>query len=283
MIEFDLMARASTKDKELVDKLILEWNSPANNGKYLLLVESNNDKQFYYKFFDHKTVAIRQTEGCNLMRKVLNKMDSTNITYFAIKDSDFDRVSKINPSNSNCFLTDCHDHEMMCLHEKEVMTQLFRNNMVEYEEKIVDSIFEELKVLSHLKWYNYCNHCNLNFNRFYPDQEDIDKLKSFDYIINKIEPQLDDSESAHSFSEHDVSSFIDTQDIYDQFEITNGHDFLRRLIVYFHSVGCKSINHNIIRVQLYSLFNFSHFKNTQLYQEIFKWGQGKQNVFYNSL
>lgn len=280
MKEFDLRARTSSKDVDMVNKFILEWNSPAFCGKHLLLVESINDKQFYYRFFNNETVEIRQTEGCNLMKKVLVTLDSTSIPYFAIKDSDFDRVSRKHPSNSNCFLTDCHDHEMMCLHEKEVMTQLFRTNMVECEDIVVNSIFEELAMLSHIKWYNYCNHCNLNFKLFHPEQENINNLQSFDYIMSHIVVRSTDSESVPSFTEQDVYSFVDAQDNYDYYEITNGHDFLKRLIVYFHSIGCKGINENILRIQLYNLFTFSHFEKTQLYQEILKWGQGKP-IFYN--
>lgn len=272
MSDFDIKNRDKEKPEDTAFRIKMKWDSPAFDGKYLLLVEDNDDRKCFFKFFDPKMVEFEVSRGCSRMLQILNFIQDYKIPNFAIQDSDFARACKCMPSKDNVFFTDFHDHEMMCLSEKDVMKALFLNNGICFDEVLVNEVFDDLKMLSYFKWYNYSNHLNVNFDGYNPSGKETSDLRSFNSIFNAVKPQSPHCVS--SISEKNILDFVKDQKEQNPFEITNGHDFLGVLSQKMKK-KYKDIVHNLsdaqIRMIIYSSFTMKYFIKTKLYKSIFTW------------
>lgn len=274
MSEFDLEERTRTKVEAIANDLKMQWDNPANDGKYLLLVEHINDRKCYFKLFNSNKVEIKTTRGCNNMYRVFTAIQPFGIPNFAIQDSDFARVCGRIPTEPNYFITDRHDHEMMCLSDNDVLQEMFSNLAIAYDESLVNEVFADLTMLTDIKWYNYHHHLNINFKGFKPCGKAKADLVSFDSICCEVIPQ-----SPHctvSITEIDVLDFVGSQPPQDRFEITNGHDFLDILS---QSIEQKYNEPNINREKLlpiiYACFTPARFARTELYHNIRAWAGEK--------
>lgn len=271
--------RAKTKPEEIANSIKMEWDSPAFDGKVLLLVENNNDRKCYFKLFNHNTVEIRTTGGCNGMKRLFDAFQPFGIPNFAIQDSDFARVCGRMPIERNYFLTDYHDHEMMCLSDNEIMVAIFENHAIAYDSDLVAMTFDELKTLSYFKWFNYHHHLNLNFKGYKPRGKSKVDLMSFGSIYNDVRPQS--PKCTVIITEDDVSAFVSSQTKQSFFEITNGHDFLDMLSLNIaNKYSIHDINQDSLRAIIYSCFTFSRFVKTMLYQAIKDWARTSSEVLF---
>ena len=222
--DFDLEERSKNKIEERANRIKMEWDTPAFDGKMLLLVENKNDRRCYFKLFNPNHVEIQTTEGCNNMKRLFTAIQMTGVPNFAIQDSDFARVCGSPLPKENYFITDRHDHEMMCLENEEVMKALFSNKATVYDQSIVEEVFDDLIVLSQYKWYNYYHHLNINFKGYKVRGHTKADLCSFSAINGEVMPQ---SPNCHvAIKEADVTTFVAGQPKIDRFELTNGHDFV---------------------------------------------------------
>lgn len=279
MSDFDMEERARSKPEEIANSLKMEWDSPSFDGKTLLLVEFEADERCYYKLFNHEKVEIRTTMGCNSMKRLFDAIQPHGIPNFAIQDSDFARVCGRIPAEPNYFVTDWHDHEMMCLRDGDVMKDLFANLAIEYDESLICTTFEDLKMLSHFKWFNYHYHLNVNFKGYKPRGKAKEELRSFDAIYDVVKTQSPCC--SVTITEVDVTTFVSSQTPQDVFEITNGHDFLDIL-----SQGIEEkhrlhgLNREKLQPIIYACFTFERFARTQLYQDIRSWAGEKADSLF---
>lgn len=277
--EFDFENRSAKNVEEISNSIRMQWNTPTNDGKFLLLVENDDDRDCYFKLFNSAAVEIRTTRGCNNMRRLFMAIQSTDVPNFAIQDSDFARVCGREPAESNYFITDRHDHEMMCLENEDIMRSIFVNCSINYDAMLVDAIFDDLKVLSSFKWYNYHHHLNVCFKGYKVRGKNKDELHSFDSIYAVVKSHSPNC--TETISEEDVDAFVDNYPAQNNFEITNGHDFLDRLAQY---IGERTANPSLktdkLRIIMYASFTPNCFRNTQLYQKIRVWaGDVSERLF----
>lgn len=265
--------RNTVTPDSIADELIEMWKSPAFNGKVLVLVEGGGDRTFYYKFFNKENAAIRDCKGCKKVVEVYkllqNKAKFNNIT---IKDSDFDRLNGKPELGINFFYSDCHDYEMMCMKNVTTVKKLFANLAVEYDEDIINRVFEDLKYLSFFKWYNYTFHTNYNFRKFSVTDKTVEQLNDFDYIHNCL---MVVSTNCNKIEKKTLEDFIESksQSQYDLYEMTNGHDFIKRMI---HHIKKKyntltNINEEKLKNTLHPCYDIRDFKLTNLYKGIQQW------------
>lgn len=270
MSEFDLEERETKKVDEIADSLKMQWDTPAFDGKILLLVENDTDRRCYYKLFNEDKVELKTTRGCNCMRRLFLAIQQYDIPNFAIQDSDFARVCNREPEESNYFLTDCHDHEMMCFANQNVMADVFKNLAIRYDQPLIDNVFEDLKMLSYFKWYNYCNHLNINFKGYKPRGKKSDELRSIKEIFDVVKSHSPNRKK--DIVESEVLEFVSNQSKQSLFEITNGHDFLDKLS---QSIGDKygmpTLLGEHIRPIIYTCFTIDRFVDTNLYKAICNW------------
>lgn len=279
MSEFDLEERETQKVEEIAQSIKMQWDTPTFDGKILLLVEFDTDKRCYYKLFNEDNVELRTTRGCNCMRRLFLAIQQYNIPNFAIQDSDFARVCNRIPTEANYFITDCHDHEMMCFANRNVMIDVFKNLAIRYDQPLVDEVFEDLKMLSYLKWYNYDQHLNLNFKGYKPRGKNKIDLRSINTIFGVVKNHS--PKRNKDITEKEVLDFVKNQPLQSFYEITNGHDFLDLLsqsISEKYSMPYLLGDH--LRPIIYTCFTIDRFVNTNLYKEICIWaGNGASLLF----
>lgn len=281
MSEFDIEERTRSKVEEIASSIKMQWCTPTYDGKILLLVEDQDDKNCYFKFFNYDLVEIRTSAGCNKMRHLFDILRLYSIPLFAIQDSDFARVCDKIPKEENYFITDCHDHEMMCLNNPKVMKAIFVNNAVNYDLELVKSAFDYLRMLSHFKWYNYKYHLNVNFRGYKVCGKKKEELCSFDAIYNTVKPHSPKCTSL--IKEFHINDFIKEQNRQSDFELTNGHDFLdlmTQLIEEKYNLHGKIKNN--LRTIMYSSFTLDCFKDTNLYRNVYTWAGEKADVLFVS-
>lgn len=270
MSDFVLEEREKNNPEMIARDIKMQWDTPAYDGKFLLLVEHDNDKRCYFKMFNPDKVAIKTSRGCNCMKRLFDAVQPYGIPNFAIQDSDFARVCGRQPREINYFLTDCHDHEMMCLSDIEVMKSIFINLAQLYDPALVSEVFDDLKMLSFFKWYNYDQRLMVNFRGYKARGKSKADLHSFAVIYSIVKPQS--PKCAKVITETDIREFISRQISWNMFETTNGHDFLDLLSQY---IGLKyrmpNLNSEHLRPIIYTSFTLNRFKNTQLYKDIYDW------------
>lgn len=272
--DFDLEERSRNKVEERANRIKMEWDTPAFDGKILLLVENNNDKRCYFKLFNPDHVEIQTTEGCNNMRHLFAAIQVTGVPNFAIQDSDFARVCGNEPPEDNYFITDHHDHEMMCLANEDVMKALFVNKAIAYDSAMVDEVFSDLVLLSHYKWYNYYHHSNVNFKGYKVRGHSKADLCSFGAISCEVMPQSPNCHEA--ITEADVTSFVAAQPQIDRFELTNGHDFIDLLAQRIsEKVQENNLRTDDLRIIMYANYVTALFVRTNLYHSICNWAGDK--------
>lgn len=279
MSEFDLEERDRQDAESIANSLKMQWDNPSFDGKILLLVEFDTDRRCYYKFFNEDKVELRTTRGCNSMRRLFNAVQKYDIPNFAIQDSDFSRICNCKPTEDNYFITDFHDHEMMCVSNINVMKDIFSNLAIKYDQLLVNQVFADLEMLSYLKWYNYDQHLNINFKGYNPRGKKRVELTSIDTIWGIVRPHSPNRKK--EVCEAEVLEFVSKQPKQSVFEITNGHDFLDLLS---QSIGQKYAMPGLvgdhIRPIIYTCFTLDRFVNTDLYKSICKWAGDEAHVLF---
>ena len=279
MSEFNLEQREKQLPKDVARSIKMQWDTPSFDGKTLLLVEDETDKRCYFKLFNKNKVVIKTSQGCNKMKHLFDELQQLDIPNFAIQDSDFARICNKRPKENNYFLTDCHDHEMMCLANEDVMEGIFLNLALDNDRDLVQEIFDDLKVLSYFKWYNYDHHLNFKFKGYSPKGKTKADLHSFSAIFNIVKSHS--SNCCTIVTSDDLYSFVAIHSEPNVYEITNGHDFLIMLSQAIENKYKKpNLRVELLRTLIYANFTIDKFVKTNLYTAICSWaGDNAKELF----
>lgn len=272
----------STKPEDIANQYILEWRTPQKANKVLILVEGPDDYEFYYRFFNYTNSEIKHSNGCGNIMRIFSLIQGMILNNIAIKDSDFARLCAMSPPVSNFFYADAHDYEMMCLKHEETRRELFGVLAMDYDESICESIFQELKLLSFFKWYNYLHHLNYKFKAFKVANYTAEQLNDFDYIHDEISSF---SQPKRSVSASEMEEFQSKNSACCKFELTNGHDFINRLCKYLKDIRREFNKENEISIKhrLHPCFRLNAFAQTDLYQAILQWEEHQGVDFLNKI
>ncbi len=248
----------------------MEWRTPIYKDKVLILVEGKSDKCFYYKFFNSETSEIRNSQGCRKLKEIHERLLCCHsIKNITIRDSDFERLNGTLLSINGFFYTDAHDYEMMCLRDEQTRKELIENLVtINYSEEVFENIFEELKCISYFKWYNYTKHLSYNFDSFSVTSFEKDQLNDFDFIHGEIHPK---SRKAKVVTKTILNKFKTDHNTCDPYELTCGHDFIKRLCFYLKKEHRIQKKENDIKDIMRPCFRMDSFKRTELYHSICAW------------
>ncbi len=262
--------QATRNAETKVNEFIQEWRVPANINKVLVLVEGKDDRIFYFKFFRSEATAIKDCGGCGKMKDIYPLLDATSICHIAIKDSDFARLNSIMPIDDNFFYADAHDYEMMCLNNENACVELFENLGIKYEDSLLEKVFRELNYLSFFKWFNYTYHSNYNFAPFSVEGLTDGQLASYSFIHGKVSLV---SPRCVPIRENELNEFISSHASCDKYELTNGHDFIKRLCHHIKTgyTEHNKLNEERLRNVLHPCFRLDAFVQTVLYRDINVW------------
>lgn len=255
----------------IVGKLILEWKTPQNNHKVLLLVEGPKDVEFYEPFFNEATCGIRPGGGCSNLKNIDSaiSIDATNIKkHIIIRDSDFLRVNASISPKEHIFYADFHDHEMMCISNNEVLTRTATKCGIACASYLFQEITDELKVLSYLKWYNYTNHSKYKFKHLDLVNISTSNLTDINYLYPLVSENTSDINT--STFQKEFAYFSTSRCCANIAEITNGHDFMKRFIARLKQER-KQISEAKCQKYLHKEYGLGEFSQSNLYSSIFEW------------
>ena len=260
------------KHDTIAAKLILEWKTPQNNGKVLLLVEGKKDVDFYKHYFSSVTCGVRPGGGCSSLKKVSNEILNEGITikkHIIIRDSDFSRVNGRILSDGYVFYADAHDHEMMCIKNDSAFTRTASKCGLSNSNSIYNHITNELKTLSYFKWYNYTLNKKYDFKHIDIVNISEANLNDINYLFSCI-PNLDPNiDSSIVFDDFHVFSASRTH--VDLSEVTNGHDFIKRFITHLRKIEHKQIAEKKFLEYLHEEYGMAEFSQSDLYSNINAW------------
>lgn len=256
-------------------KMLLQ--SPKCSKKILVIVEGIDDKKLFDSLFNEHKAYVYNVGGCGLFGRILEELYSAYSSRFiVIKDSDFDVLDGIKYEYLNLFHTDGHDQEMMEMTDrfaKKINLEFCNDSKLDVME-----VEKEIENVSYIKWYNERKNLNLRVDRFKPYQgfyNGRDKISISDAIKKLYD--LDDNAEKMDICERDIEIFIESNKTDDYSNLTNGHDMCEAISRKMHYLkekdnGIKPLNAENIPHFLRVSYSLEEFKETQLFNELKKWG-----------
>lgn len=225
------MREASEKvtDAKVADVKSL-FDTHVNDGKVIVVVEGQDDKEVYEKVMDVNAVCWYIDCNCDKHFVIL---DALNGRYgerlLAIKDADFDRLEGTATSYPNMLLTDTHDMEGMIV--TECLPALQGEDAVRCQGIELTEIYAELVDVSYLKWFNHASHCGINFGDSALDL-DIDAYFN-DCVANTDNVITVTLADMYAFKTAHLGVSIK--------ELCNGHDIFER--IYIRAKAANVVNY----------------------------------------
>lgn len=256
----------------IAGRLILEWKTPQNSQKVLLIVEGPSDVNFYGTFFKTSTCGIRSGGSCSSLNKIHAEIleKGTNIKkHIIIRDSDFSRVNGCHPQDKCIFYADTHDHEMMCVSDSDVLARVVSKEGLSETDTLFRNITEELRMLSYFKWYNYTYNKKISFKHIDLVSISNENLMDIEKLYVTVTGRCSNTELPAFLKEFTV--FFASRNEVNMAEITNGHDFIKRFIAHLKRKVRKQVSEEKIRESLHREYGIYEFSKSNLYLNLAKW------------
>lgn len=256
-------------EEDRIAAVILAIQGHSVDEKQVVVVEGDDDEQFYERFLDMSNCDVivnNSYYGYAAISSTCNAKGYAN-RYFLIKDSDFDRLCETIRVD-NQMLTDFHDREMF-LSSLDVDALLGCRYGIAID---VKSIAISIQGLSMTKWYNIANDCKLAFKKrcvvqkVYGGQNEV----SVDDCIVKLAEEKKNA-GKHVPYRVQVTDFMELHKGTDWRQYTNGHDWLQAIAMWLNVRLKRAISYKLdLRPYLEGVFSEEYFRRTELYAEIRK-------------
>ena len=267
-------------EKHPVDKIAevkQAYNSSLRDYRVMILVEGEDDENFYRNYADDSNVYVYAMMGCDWMQPTLQALNPRYKNKLAaIKDADFDRLNKNLPSLSNLFLTDEHDHEMMCV-SKEKSAEIAEHYKVDKTtaQDIHLEIITNITPFSEVKWY--CSMAREYYKLFEGNDSpggvatkvSFKKCKAANhYGLNREENisriNLRQAVNWSILNSKDIERFLSRRAKPDHRQLINGHDYCGSLGEAIRRIKSRTIGKKEIPSLFRKKFTLTEFLSTDL-------------------
>lgn len=255
---------------------------PVSKSRRVLLVEGNDDKNFYKQFTIPGVPIFFITKGCENMNNLINLLHKDQTPVLAIQDSDFYRLDGNKKKTADMFYTDKHDWEMTAMANFRVFINFMTSLGVSFKDmkKIICDSFSDLEYLSYYKWYNVRNRCLNDFGNINiaVQTATTSELSNYTFLTSLIPATWRGSRKV-DIHQALLKVYIQDHKIDGiEFNLITGHHLLDRFLYYLSKMGVK-ISSQAISKRLMQSVNLDEFKKTTLYKDIKKWEIKNINVF----
>lgn len=247
----------------------LMLNSPANEGKIILVVEGPDDIEVYGRMFDPNLVEVYADGACNkhtIVLSTLNPFYKKRLA--AIKDADFDILNGKVPVYDNLFITDKHDLEGMILCEgiPQSVIDMYPNRCSGFG---IDDIYSDLRTISYLRWMNDVYYLGFDFNSqswsyHYSKPYDIN-------IVKYLSCLLGESHNDKTFSKDDLDRFIAEKGPQDLTMLVRGHDLMQCLYIRAKDKDNSNFEKKKFFRSIRDSYSLERFAKTQLYSSLYSY------------
>lgn len=217
-------------------KMLIE--NQVNDGKVILIVEGDDDREVYGRFVDSGMVEIYADGDCDKHSEILQALNPHYPKRLvAIKDADFDHLNGKVYSCENMCLTDFHDLECMILAAgiPESVMEKYGERMQEFT---VDDVMHDLEKASYLKWYSSRQEHNklrfkgLKWRDFYGENY----IVAMEELFEKAKANTN---NVITWTLADVCGFIQQNLNQDLKQLCRGHDVFECLYIRFKYAAPK--------------------------------------------
>ena len=269
----------------IIDKYNDIYQSLKNKNDYrkvLVLVEGPDDYFIYGLLLKPTRVVLEEhcsvQSGCAQVMDMLKELNrrpfiikKKRVNHLAILDADFNRVLNRLSDEENLVYTDSHDNEMMTLSTSNTMENLCYTFGIPQEEieSVRSCIWSELLTLTQLKWYNEEFQFGANFKGLDLQNMSLKELAGVDELFSLIQGRSGNcTASLHGFKEYIKTHTVDTNN---QYEVTNGHDFVSRMQTLLRNRYKCQKNEKYVERYLQLQLSFNKFTATDLCARIHEW------------
>ena len=260
---------------------------PANNFKVFILLEGNTDIKLFRNIFSYQYTDIIQVKGKEKVVKALNILiDGEKINIIGIADADFEYLEEVNSTN-HFFITDYHDMEIEMIESDGISSVVNEFSQEECYRSLVDNLKQDVyniaMEIGYIRWYSEKVRLATEKGLFDFKRVKLNSLVSYDncQILFDLEKfmelllvQLENSDDINIQEEVNKLKELST----DKLQICNGHDMTTLISNYF-PIG--NINKDKIEEALRLSYHFSHFKNTNLFQNLNEWANSNNYRLFN--
>lgn len=263
-----------SKKKERAGSLILQWKTPKNAGKILVLVEGWDDTLVYERFFNLSKAGLVDCGGCDdavgintCIKKVAPKLKS-----ILILDSDFRSFYGRNTKHANVFYTDTHDMETMAMFSPRCFQNVIK--ILKCPSVTHSDIVKDLRLLSYIRWYNM--DAKMKYN-----DKDLDlvnysraKLSDYDHLIMYFEPSAGTTKQwLKRCFEHFKRKYPRVKSEH----LLNGHDYVSRFCHYAKMRDKVQLSSDDVLLGIAMGCDHAWFNGTKMGKQIRDW-QTKKGV-----
>lgn len=271
---------------------------------YYLIVEGKKDEKLFGKFINKNEVRIKPAFGNEKVKKVIEILDERGFERkVGIIDSDFKRILKITENLGGLFITDDHDIEVMIIKTKaleHVLSVYCTSSKIKEFEKnkgvtVREAVLALGKEIGYLKLANKIYNLGLVFKPQNPEGNHIKYSKfTCDKTFNFLGSQLL-IDAAINYSRNRGSSIKDKSEIEEKYneisgqeldlmQLVNGHDLANFLYILMKKIlksKSKMLNDfTCIEDSLILAYDFSFFKQTELFAQIVSWSKDRKINFF---
>lgn len=282
---------ALNRKKDSVTSRVLQLlRSESLISKLIVLVEGDDDKNFYLPFFNSDKVVVMPVSGCDKLRKAIASLNNVSDNKYrsrlaGIVDSDFFEIDGIPETERNIFRTDWHDHEAWLINKNGSILKICNIYGINANENpdILDSVYCGIENLSFIKWFHTRQKRAEELKEINNRKEGLDFGKSsmdvyFDASIKNslnylISTQIN-IEKKILISETDVNDFKKDNYNTDPKHLHVGHDVLNGLSYKIRQIKPQNIAKKEIYSHLTKEYQLLDFKSTSIYKKL-------QNYFYS--
>jgi len=273
---------------ELSSKLVairLILKHPSNEEKVLVLLEGETDIRLFKKLFDLNCVEVESLNGKEKVIQALQKLQEEGYQHvIGIKDADFDHLEETQKIE-NLFITDYHDMEVSMIESKALESLIFeyahtQSNRLAFLKQEVYNIAINI---GYLRWFNHKQGNDtllfegLNFGSFIQQGSVGVDFNQESFLKTLLEHSRNKNANLSLTPQSLQETIEDLQRLsMDKLQISCGHDVTKLIAKYL----LKNFNGNEIEKALRVAYSVEYFKNSQLYNSLFKWSlQMNKNLF----
>ena len=255
--------RTKITKEDIISDIKMSMSADYLDKKVFLLVEGSSDILFLKKFLNENVDILESFSGKQGVREIIEYFldDNLDNKVFGICDRDYDYTYQ----NKHIFYYDYSTLEIMIIHNDHV----FKNITMEYYhgyksfEELRIYILKELSWLSALRKCSFDKNLNINFNGLII----AEVLKNGRFNKEKALEKL------NSINNKDLSIYneflqVETDDINNLYNITQGHDFIKAFQKLCQEKNSKTPNVNTMESIFRCSFRIEDLTQTQLYKEM---------------
>lgn len=261
--------RKHRKTSERARSLYIQWKTPKNAGKVLVLVEGWEDSLVYDGLFDVNTASLKDCGGCDNAIGICTHLKklAPKQKIITIIDSDFRLFYGRNKKRASLFFTDTHDMETMVMFTPQCYQQTI--NYLKCPHVQHQDIVRDLRLLSYIRWYNQ------DAKMKYTDK-DLDivhlsqaKIADYDYMIGHH--FVSTSGTTKQWLKRCFVLFKNKHSRARADHLVNGHDYVDRLCYYARLRDNVQLSSEDVLLAIAFACSRAWFRSTQLGCNIREW------------